>query len=349
MIIGINGPIDELSDAIVLFFESFFFDKTKHSRSKLDCSRLVLDNRWAMVENPDLYLDNMVGSIDGLEVELKTLDTNGKPCLVCLHTNDMLLSGGKDTLSRLKTVSASSKCYIVLSISVPEDITDEALGTEYLVSHVHYGSSNGACFFGMMGPLVIDSKTSASRVRMYVNAQKRTGGPMLVLSVKSAERLQELDKELEFDWNRTIVFGDSGENGPVKFFGLTFPGERILHANRSLEFLKRNPGNCVMSTGIEYKTDMKKFGGRGMEFGLRFVHQNISEDHWKAMHALSLKLLDFTWDPPKLYVKDEESPKWICHICGLIAKLNEQENYTKHGFTYCSIACLSEHRKRGFQ
>ena len=343
MIIGIDGPVEVPPDTPVLMFESLLFDRSKSSKSKLDSSRLTLENRWAMVENPHNFLENIVGSLDAVETELSNFSG-----IICLHSNDILLTGTKETALRLKAIAAKSKAKIVLSISVPPDIRDESLGTEYLVSHVHYGAHSGSIFFGLIGPFTVREDASVTELKMYLNAQQRTNGVLLTITVESVDRFKELLSQVELNWNRTVVFGITAEQiGRANVvIGVTFPADRLEYS--ALQVLKSS-STCVMATGTAFKTDMKKYGGRGMEFGLNFVKNKISISQWNDMNARALRLLNFYWDPPKLNVKNEDSPKWVCHICGTAAKFSEKENYTKHGFTYCSIACLAEHRKKGFQ
>jgi hypothetical protein len=349
MIIGCNGPLAIDPETKVLLFESVLFDRSKSAASK-DSERISLENRWKFTRNPSSYLDNLVGSLDALEHELKSLE--GK-WLVCLHSNDLLLtSSNKELFSRFKSIVTNQEpnIKIVLSISVPGTISDETQGTEYLLSHIHYGIQNGSLLFGMLGPMVIDSDTSESQVRMYVNAQQKSGSPVLTVQVKDSNRFQALAKSIDFNWNKTVIFGiKSAANlkdiSQEITIGLTVnPADLVASGNT--DGAPPDLFSTVISTGVECKTDMKKFGGEGIDFCYRYYD-------WKDLESATsraLSLLNFDWNPPMLnVVVEDESAKWVCDICGLTARLNEKENYTKHGYTYCSIACLGEHRKRGFK
>jgi len=107
---------------------------------------------------------------------------------------------------------------------------------------------------------------------------------------------------------------------------------------RDLEASSNNRIRIITSPGCQYKSDSKKFGGLGMI------------DCGRVQNPSAILMdMSFPWNPPKLHAtQDDDYGKWVCDICGLVAKLSEKENYTKHGFTYCSIACLADHRKRGF-
>ena len=341
MILGIDGPFEPSNRATVLLFESFLFNKTtiKSTGEKLESARISLENRWAVVRSPNQWMDNLVGSVDALEFEMKTLPPS-EQYIVCLHTNDLLIT---QVIPRLKAFGETFPLVkLVLSIAVPENIDNEVQGTEYLVSHVHYGMGNGSILFGMLGPLVIDESTSAIRVKMYINAQRRAGNVLLVCRVISSSRLEFFLPE--FDMTRTVFFSSSTESFPaVAIRGVTIRPDSLPTDPNLLE-------RAVVSTGVEFKTDMKKYGGLGIDFSVNYLRNRIPDPQWEGMQKLASSLLEFHWQPPKLDVRNEdESPKWICHMCGLVSRLSDQENYTKHGFTYCSIACLSEHRRKGFQ
>jgi hypothetical protein len=202
----------------------------------------------------------------------------------------------------------------------------------------------------MLGPLVIDAQTSETLVCMYLSAQSRTGRPVLTIMVQCMHRFQEIiGSGLIFDWTKTVVFGaDDADTFPNSaIIGLTFRPDDILFKNI---FKKLTDKPTVMSSGSMYKTDLRRFGGRGIDFAFDYLkNKAVSEERLNAINSLALSLLEFNWDPPKLDVQIDDSAKWVCDVCGLSAKLSEKENYTKHGFTYCSIACLSDHRKRGFK
>lgn len=356
MIIGPSGPISVPANTKVLFLESLLFDRTRTVRGSLKPipDRISLESRWTMLRNPDVYIDNLVGSLDALEQELSVISGSViDSWLVCLHSNDLLINSGssKEFINRFKSIASSrNNVQLVLSISVPPSITNEVQGTEYLVSHINYGSSGGSMLFGMLGPLVIDAQTPESIVRMYLSAQSRTGRPVLTIMVQNIYRFQEIvGSGLIFDWTKTVVFSseDADTIPHSAIIGLTFRPDDILFTNIFKELTDKP---IVMSSGSMYKTDLRRYGGRGIDFAFDFlISKGVSEKRLHAVNSLALSLLEFNWDPPKLDVQIDDSAKWVCDVCGLTAKLSEKENYTKHGFTYCSIACLSDHRKRGFK
>jgi hypothetical protein len=314
------------------------------------------------VRNPDCWLDNISGSLDALELELKSLtDSN---TVICLHNNQLLLDGSSETAQRFRSIIKDHK--IVLAISVPPSIIEEEQGAEYLASHVHYGSSNGALLFGLLGPLIIDASVTLSRVRMYTTAQAKCGNLTLVVDVHDFGKLESLlrDTQLSINHSRTVYVGLTKENVdailklvPHVNVGLNFSPDSISRDSSAL-----SPEKCIQiraalgtdsrvtfafSTGCKYKTDLLKYGGQGFEFAFNFLRQ--SSPNAAKTNATFSSLLEFAWNPPKLCVmRDVESQKWVCDVCGFIARSDEAQNYTKHGFTYCSVACLSVHRKRNF-
>lgn len=364
MILGPNGPIQIDDKTIILFFESALFDSSHLARqSPLNTARISLENRSQAVCVPENWLDNLSGNLDALETELKALyDTN---VVICLHSNQLLLEGSRDVVDRFKAIIERHK--IILSISVPPSIVDESQGAEYLASHVHYGSSNGALLFGMLGPLVIDELTDIGHVRMYTIAQEKAGNVLMLVHVRRFERLKRLitDFGLSLNYARTVFVGLRQENvdellesSPHLNILITLNPDsicrqdrRCLSPSRSLGILERYRKEpkvtIVMSTGCMYKTDLIKFGGQGFKYSMNFLRPD-SLQYFESSKG-GKQLIEFNWDPPKLcFIKEEEVVKWVCEICGFVARSDQVENYTKHGFTYCSIACLSEHRKRNF-
>jgi hypothetical protein len=182
-------------------------------------------------------------------------------------------------------------------------------------------------------------------IDIYREAHARTGAPVIYPSDIEAP----LIKSFPFDFSKTFFVVHSVEVARDIVHSLSFhiniivPLHALVRRIRSLDTfmeLKSDQINIIATPGCQYKSDFKKYGGYGLSLGSDIVCQDIS-------HTLSS--LAFPWNPPKLDGKqDDDYGKWICDICGLVAKLSEKENYTKHGFTYCSIACLADHRKRGF-
>jgi hypothetical protein len=348
MILGHCGQIDlNPNETDVYLLESILFDKSHaYSNSSLKPSRISLENRWEVEESPTEWLDNLTGSLDALELELKTIKRNGN-ILLCLHSNELLLNGNRDVLSRFKSILERERIECVLSVSIPDSIQDENIASEYLASHIHYGSANGQLMFGALGPLVIDD--SPNMARAYLRAQEKTRGSLLMVKIGDWRKFESL--KAGFNYERTIFYGISTCNhldvlhsiGPQIKVCLTSTEVGITTLESLVKYAK-GLGNLsvFLSTGTHYKIHLKKYGGKGIDYVQRQFGEN-------CLMADALKLFEFEWDPPKLISqRDEEIEKWVCDICGVVAKSNEQQNYTKHGFTYCSIACLSEHRKRNF-
>ncbi len=346
VLLGALGPIrGDVTYDRVLLNEAAFFDRTKPG---LNPTRLSLENRWEFLQKPYLFLDNLSGSIELLEHELKHIE-KGTRQLICLHSNDILLSGDKTVAERLETLfnKYANVATVVLAIGLPRSHAfSQESAVEYLASHIFYGK-NGL-LFGMLGPLVIDSTVTTETLNMYAEAHKKTGAPLLlhVVNFTDSNRIchagvnpactiffgAKSEKDLE-----TIhcCFG-SGTTCPIIGLNTNDLSEReidaLLHASA-----KHSNISLTTSAGCQYKTDFKKCGGSGF-----FVPISISPNY-------IAERLAFPWSAPVLESRrEEESDRWVCDVCGVTARLNEKENYTKLGFTYCSIACLASHRKRGF-
>lgn len=88
------------------------------------------------------------------------------------------------------------------------------------------------------------------------------------------------------------------------------------------------------SSGLFFKGDHSKYGGEGLKSRL------------SRIETLCPKLveidLNFDWTPPEVIKEQELKDIRLCHVCK-----NEIEyvSLEKFQFAYCSISCLSEHRK----
>ncbi len=342
VIVGIEGPLKNLSEiSEVLLFESAFFDASSQSSPACSVARISLENRWDALLNPTKYIDNLVGSQDMFEYELKSF--GGPKTLVCLHSNKILLDGSKESLETFKDTCNrySSKFDFMLSISLPRDLQgDFETLVEYLVSHVHYGSSKGL-FFGCIGPFVLESTQVAN---IHLEAQKRTGAPLFIqISSGDSSVLSILES---VDLSKIFLVPKNFETACrlVDRFGNTKrPNLVITCSEGGLDPRYSSLGDCqiFVSPGCSQKVHFKKFGGLGFD-----MLRRTSADSAEA----ALSVLSFAWNPPKLNAQqDDDYGKWVCDICGFRAKLSEKENFTKHGYTYCSVACLASHRKRGFE
>ena len=164
-------------------------------------------------------------------------------------------------------------------------------------------------------------------LEIYVSAHSQTGAPLFVNCV-CHER---------FSTSGAVVFLKQ----PICLDFSHLPN--VFHLSQiSNDFHITNPtpsqdlSNCLFSKWCRYKTDFKKFGGQGIDLCAEQMDRNL--EHFR-------RIFSFEWNPPKLNLVQEKSEKWICDVCKVVAKSEEQENYTKHGFTYCSIKCLAAHRK----
>lgn len=230
---------------------------------------------------------------------------------------------------------------------------------EYLCSHIHYGSREGL-FFGVLGPVVLDGLSDdqlKESLNIYSSAQSRTDAP-LIIHIPEDSRQYPLIVEClnELNPNRIIFtkFDNSEKlkqfiqiNSNSSNFLITIPSPDDCLLGKSiessLEIVRAHPGKCFVSSGCNYKHNFLKYGGHGFGYAPRLL----------AAHSLIARtdpsVLSFNWSPPKASWVEEWEGKWVCDVCGFVSKFKDQENYTKFGFTYCSIKCLSDHRKRHFK
>ena len=333
-LVGINGQIESTFDRVFVF-ESAFFDS---SYSNSSSNRISLENRWEAVMDPSKYLDNLVGNLDMFEYELKSFRDEGKT-LVCLHSNKILLNGTKEFVDKFKEICKRyfEKFEFVLSMGMVGG-HDASTEIESIVSHIHYGSSRGL-FFGAIGPLLLDS---AESVRVCVESHKRTNAPVFVYASSNQSYLSEFIHSIE-DSSKVFLIIEKIEVWEYvsrhfidKKFHVIIPCSTSDYRLKALTI-----PNALYSPGCSQKVHFKKFGGLGFDEDRYLLQSN---------RVNPFQLLGFAWSPPKLNgQQDDDYGKWVCDICGVRAKLSEQENFTKHGYTYCSVACLSSHRKRGFE
>ena len=287
------------------------FETLLFDRSSLGgcMDRLALSNRFMFLADPTKFIDNLSSTFELFEYELKYLPAG---TIVCMYKNHLLAR----SVSQFKQI-LGRQSHVSVVLMVNEDSCVFGGLEDFLISHVHYGDKNGL-FYGMLGPLVISEDVPVSTLEAYKNAQEKTGAPILV-HVHNVEVFSRIDF--------------SYFSGHLSFWGEDV-AESVAHlSNVSVGDTVVSKRICgLITSGCMYKADFKLFGGSGLSSGTR-----------------GAELFAFAWNPPKLDSIVEEGGKWICDICGVSAKLADQENYTKHGFTYCSTSCLSVHRRRNWQ
>jgi hypothetical protein len=309
----------------------------------MDPARISLDNRWRMLEQPDAFLDNQTGDIDMLEQELRSLPRDEKT-LICLHSNTLLVAGGSKTAEKLRGLltSFADRATVLLAIGLPDNTTlPPENAVEYLASHVFYGKDG--LHFGMLGPLILTQDTSPESVEVYIKAHERTSAPLLV-HVTDFIKYEEFRPKLRSV--KTIVFRGYTSHRmhlssePLHLMGVCTRNTCRSEVESLMRIASSDVGTAVtFSPGCRYKTDFKKYGGRG------FTSRSYTEPE-------SLRIAEFIafpWSAPAAPSKPiDEAEMWVCDVCGVSARMDEKENYTKLGYTYCSIPCLASHRKRGF-
>ncbi|CEM23463.1 unnamed protein product [Vitrella brassicaformis CCMP3155] len=111
-------------------------------------------------------------------------------------------------------------------------------------------------------------------------------------------------------------------------------------------------GRLMVSTGVMMRMHLKKYGGCGYGFApallRRQVPQRYSECHEMIDRMTFCNAVDFLaypWTPPP--AAEVSVQTFLCHWCRG-AYPDTQVKYEKLGFTYCSMPCLSSHRKVHF-
>lgn len=232
MILTCLGPIEQTEFDHVFYFESMLFDRGSPGMLS---DRLTLENRFEFVKSPEKYLDNVTGNLDMFEFELKSLLQSGSDLsktLICMHENDLLLNGSKEFIAEFKKIVTRYRVHIVLSISLLKSDSPE----EYLVSHIHYGSTHGL-FFGalLMRP--------GENFEIYLSAQAKTGAPLFCSHISS----------------------------PVSNHGVVVIADHV--ASSGIYTLSCTGLDLKLFTSkCRFKTDFKKYGGQGIDI---FPQSNV--------------------------------------------------------------------------
>jgi len=106
----------------------------------------------------------------------------------------------------------------------------------------------------------------------------------------------------------------------------------------------------LLATGLSWKMNFRKYAGDGlMHLGdmlslMEKVHGVDSKHVWEQSNKNALALLTYWKAPPKVETVERV---WKCDWCKKKSP-ESVEGFSKHEFQYCSIKCLSEHRKAGF-
>ena len=331
-ILGVTGPI-EFDGGLIAPFECLTFDWSSQAEKDASLDRLSLKNRSAVVTDPFRFYEALTIPIDDVVAEV---DSSPFDVICSFGQPGRLVEIQKRLKTGKRIVAAAELGSDKLTASLSEQV-------EWLKCAVNLGLDGSYC--GMLGVC------RGPGIEAYATAQAATGAP-LVLLVPDHEVKQSLEVLKAYSASMAkVVFLNARDKSTINalinegcLVGFTSPSlEARAHASpfRGLsvdelkELLPEVPKDrLLLSPGLCMRHHFTNFGG----FGL-----NRREMTSEGTNAF----LTFPWEPPRVEVKVEKQ-FWTCHICATSGD-ELVRNYTKMGFTYCSMICLSRHRSAGFK
>jgi len=115
--------------------------------------------------------------------------------------------------------------------------------------------------------------------------------------------------------------------------------------------LPKFASQIIISNNINFKSQLTSYGGMGYSnlyeniilpfFITKYSAEIINGITYKNM----LPILAWWKEKPKQEIKQKT---WKCHWCQKDYE-ESHDNFSKHGFIYCSIECLRAHSKTNFK
>lgn len=330
-ILGVDGPI-EVTDVSIAPFECLSFDWSSQAAPSASLDRLTLKNRAAVVANPFSFHEALTIPIDEAvsEVDNSSFD------IVCSFSAP---SKVKEIQKRLKTgkklVAAAELTSEKLKTSVTEQV-------EWLKCAIRIGLEGSYC--GILGVC------KGPGIDAYAAAQAATGAP-LVLLVPDDQVLSSIDSLkacgatlakvaflnirdeliLQRLMKEECRIGYTCPTFDIRTHATPFNAVSPVELSALSSLIPKE--KLLLSPGLCMRHHFSNFGGLGL---------NRPE-----MRTDAIDFFSFPWEPPRVEVKIEKQ-LWSCDVCGTSGD-ESVRNYTKMGFTYCSMTCLSTHRKAGFK
>ena len=134
------------------------------------------------------------------------------------------------------------------------------------------------------------------------------------------------------------------ENNKINLMDVYYNNAKAIFINDILKEFKRYIKQIMISNNINYRIQLKEYGGFGYNNLFENYYENIiqglNEDEIKDLFCFNLLKLLCYWEPVE---KLEKSVKMVkCENCGIEKEENDKDLFTKFDKIFCTFKCLKE-------
>ena len=134
------------------------------------------------------------------------------------------------------------------------------------------------------------------------------------------------------------------ENNKINLMDVYYNNAKAIFINDILKEFKRYIKQIMISNNINYRIQLKEYGGFGYNNLFENYYENIiqglNEDEIKDLFCFNFLNLLCYWEPVE---KLEKSVKMVkCENCGIEKEENDKDLFTKFDKIFCTFKCLKE-------
>ena len=134
------------------------------------------------------------------------------------------------------------------------------------------------------------------------------------------------------------------ENNKINLMDVYYNNAKAIFINDILKEFKRYIKQIMISNNINYRIQLKEYGGFGYNNLFENYYENIiqglDEDEIKDLFCFNLLNLLCYWEPVE---KLEKSVKMVkCENCGIEKEENDKDLFSKFDKNFCTFKCLKE-------
>ena len=151
--------------------------------------------------------------------------------------------------------------------------------------------------------------------------------------------IYECDYSLLSKYNNTSL-----DNSKINLLDVYYNNTKAKFINNILNEFKRYIKQIMISNNINYRIQLKEYGGFGYNNLFENYYDNIiqglDEDNIKDIFCFNLLNLLCYWEPIERFQKSVKMVK--CENCGVQKEENDKDLFSKFDKIFCSFKCLKE-------
>ena len=151
--------------------------------------------------------------------------------------------------------------------------------------------------------------------------------------------IYECDYSLLSKYNNTSL-----DNSKINLLDVYYNNTKAKFINNILNEFKRYIKQIMISNNINYRIQLKEYGGFGYNNLFENYYDNIiqglDEDNIKDIFCFNLLNLLCYWEPIEKFQKSVKMVK--CENCGVQKEENDKDLFSKFDKIFCSFKCLKE-------